>query len=151
MRFKYNDGGRAEAGFTGNACDCVVRAIAIATGRPYKDVYRDISILHAKAAKGRGLVAARIRRVGISPDNGSYRNVYNDYIIRQGFKWVSCMDICTGCVVHVREYELPENETLILRLSKHLVAVVNGEINDTHDPSRDGSRCVYGYYIKVKK
>ena len=35
----YDDGGRAAAGFKGEAGDCVTRAIAIATGRPYREVY----------------------------------------------------------------------------------------------------------------
>ena len=37
--FIYNDGGRAAAGFKGNTRDCVTRAIAIVTGKPYKEVY----------------------------------------------------------------------------------------------------------------
>jgi hypothetical protein len=35
-----------------------------------------------------------------------------------------------------------------VRVSKHLSAVIDGVIQDTHNPSRGGSRCVYGYYIK---
>jgi hypothetical protein len=30
--------------------------------------------------------------------------------------------------------------------SRHLVAVIDGVIHDTHDCSRDGTRCVYGYF-----
>ena len=37
--FKYNDGGRAEAGYKGDTGDCVTRAIAIAAELPYKEVY----------------------------------------------------------------------------------------------------------------
>ena len=33
-----------------------------------------------------------------------------------------------------------------IRLSKHITAVVNGVIHDTYDPSRGGSRCVYGVW-----
>jgi hypothetical protein len=39
MKFVYNDGGRAAAGYKGNAGDCACRAIAIATGKPYQEVY----------------------------------------------------------------------------------------------------------------
>lgn len=39
MEFVYNDGGRSEAGFKGTTGDCVCRAIAIATQRPYKEIY----------------------------------------------------------------------------------------------------------------
>jgi hypothetical protein len=37
---------------------------------------------------------------------------------------------------------------LIVSVSRHLVAVVNGVINDTYDCSRDATRCVYGYWQK---
>jgi len=36
LELKVNDGGRAAAGYKGQAGDCVVRSIAIATGMPYQ-------------------------------------------------------------------------------------------------------------------
>lgn len=39
MKFNYNDGGRADAGYKGKTGDCVCRAISIATERPYKEIY----------------------------------------------------------------------------------------------------------------
>ena len=42
LELKVNDGGRAAAGFKGQAGDCVVRSIAIATGMPYQKVYDDL-------------------------------------------------------------------------------------------------------------
>jgi hypothetical protein len=44
--------------------------------------------------------------------------------------------------------ELGSRERLIVSVSKHLTAVIDGMIYDTHDPSRGGSRCVYGYYSR---
>ena len=38
--FKHDDGGRAASGRRGTVGDCVVRAAAIASGRPYDVVYR---------------------------------------------------------------------------------------------------------------
>lgn len=32
--------------------------------------------------------------------------------------------------------------------SKHLAAVVDGVLHDTYDCTREGTRCVYGYYVK---
>lgn len=58
------------------------------------------------------------------------------------------MGIGTGCTVHLRDGELPRGR-LIVAVSKHIVAVVDGVIHDTHDPSRDETRCVYGYWQKV--
>ena len=39
LELKINDGGRAAAGYKGQAGDCVVRSIAIATGMNYQKVY----------------------------------------------------------------------------------------------------------------
>jgi len=55
-----------------------------------------------------------------------------------------------GCQVHLRPNELP-NGILIVKVSKHLTAVIDGVMYDTHDPSRGGSRCVYGYYLKNRQ
>jgi hypothetical protein len=34
----------------------------------------------------------------------------------------------------------------VVALSKHYAAVVDGVVHDLYDPSRDGTRCVYGYW-----
>lgn len=38
------------------------------------------------------------------------------------------------------------DDGLVVRLSKHLCAVVDGVVRDTFDPTRGGDRCVYGYW-----
>jgi hypothetical protein len=43
MNYVYDDGGRAQAGYKGQAGDCTVRAIAIATELPYQEVYDELS------------------------------------------------------------------------------------------------------------
>jgi hypothetical protein len=55
------------------------------------------------------------------------------------------MFIGQGCKVHLRADELPKGR-LVVALSKHIVAVIDGVIHDTDDPSRGGTRCVYGYF-----
>ena len=55
------------------------------------------------------------------------------------------MFVGSGCQVHLREDELPSGR-LIVSLSKHSCAVIDGVIHDLDDPSRDGTRCVYGYW-----
>ena len=57
------------------------------------------------------------------------------------------MQIGSGCTVHVREDELPDGR-LILNLSRHFAAFIDGVLHDTHDSSRGGTRCVYGYWHK---
>jgi hypothetical protein len=73
--------------------------------------------------------------------------VFHDYILGQGFEWIATMKVGSGCQVHLRPDELPTG-TLIVKVSKHLTTIVDGMIQDTHDPSRGGNRCVYGYYRK---
>jgi hypothetical protein len=135
MTFLYSDGGRGAAGFKGEAGDCVVRSIAIATERPYREVYRDI----ADRCKEAGL--ARSAR------NGVPRKVYQKYLLDHGWEWTPTMKIGQGCKVHLRADELPSGR-IICRLSKHMCAVVDGVVLDTYDCSREGSRCVYGYFSK---
>lgn len=148
LDFCFNDGGRAATGFKGGAGDCVVRAIAIAAQLPYLQVYEDLRLANAAYADSRNdKLARRLNAKGVSPRNGNHRNVFHGYILGHGFDWVPTMKVGAGCQVHLRADELPLG-ILIVKVSKHLSAIVNGVIQDTHDPSRGGSRCVYGYYIK---
>lgn len=148
LGFQMNDGGRAAAGFQGGAGDCVVRSIAIAAELPYMQVYDDLRIANTAYADSRNdKLARRLNIRGSSPRNGNHRNVFHDYILGHGFDWVATMKIGGGCQVHLRADELPLG-ILIVKVSKHLTAIVNGVIQDTHNPSRNGTRCVYGYYIK---
>lgn len=148
LEFVFNDGGRGLAGFKGGAGDCVVRAIAIASQLPYMQVYEDLKNANAAYADSRNdKLARRLNTKGSSPRNGNHRNVFHDYIVGHGFTWVPTMKIGVGCQVHLRVDELPSG-TLIVKVSKHLTTIINGVIQDTHNPSRGGSRCVYGYYLR---
>lgn len=146
----YNDGGRAEAGYKGTTGDCVVRAIAIATKKPYQEVYDKINSLNKEyASKSRSRVAKRISsgkgQRGTTPSNGVFKDVYRPYLESLGWKFVPTMTIGSGCKIHLKADELPKG-TIIVKVSKHLVTMVNGVLQDTHDCSRNGQRCVYGYY-----
>lgn len=165
--FVFDDGGRGAAGFKGTAGDCVVRAIAIASGRSYQEVY---SAIHRRAKtylSRNPNLGPRARRVHSSPRNGVKREVYEPYLLSLGFKWTPTMRIGSGCKVHLLASELPKGH-LVVRISKHLTAVIDGVIHDTYDPRRGpvaymkGSesgravvdhispeRCVYGYYSKA--
>lgn len=148
MPFVRDDGGRKAAGFRGTTGDCVTRAIAIASGRPYREVYAAINDLAAreKTARGRmGLLAATGR--GSSARTGVYKGTQRAMLARLGARWVPTMQIGQGCTVHLRRGELPETGRLVVAVSRHLVAVIDGVLHDTEDPSRGGSRCVYGYWV----
>jgi len=131
----HDDGGRAAAGYAdGPAQDCVCRAISIATRSDYDAVYR--ALADALAAEG----------LPRSARNGVPRRIYGPFLEDLlGWTWTPTMSIGSGCRVHLRQGELPEGR-LVVQVSQHLTAVLDGVIHDTYDPTREGTRCVYGYY-----
>lgn len=148
--YQFNDGGREAAGYKGFVGDCVTRAIAIATGLSYKEVYDALRAGNKEYSEtSRSRVAKKIRSgsKGNSVTSGVHREVYEKYLTDLGWKFVPTMLIGQGCKVHLNADELPAGN-LICRVSKHMCAMIDGVIHDTHDPSRGGNRCVYGYYIK---
>lgn len=141
MKFIYDDGGRSEAGYKGDTGDCVCRAIAITLQKPYAEIY---SGLLAEAAKEK-VTAKKTKRS--HPRTGVYKSTIRKYCLSLGLVWVPVMRIGSGCTVHLRDGELPAGR-LVVCVSKHCVAVVDGVIHDTFDCSRGGLRCVYGYFYK---
>lgn len=137
--FVYDDGGRAAAGFKGSAGDCVVRALTIANCEDYGVVYAELHYANREALpKGS-------KRATSPRDGGTPRRVYDAWLACRGWVWTPTMAIGSGCAVHLRADELPSGR-VIVRLSKHLAAVIDGVLHDTGDCSRDGTRCVYGYW-----
>jgi hypothetical protein len=147
--FVKNDGGRRAAGFTNEktAGDCVARAVTIASGRPYIEVYAELAEMNRRMplTKGRSRRAAAGK---MTASHGIYTKskLFKDYMVLNGFEWIPTMRIGSGCLVHVRASELPKTGRLVLRLSRHCAAVVDGILMDAYDCSRDGTRAVYGYW-----
>ena len=141
MKWVYDDGGRSKYFKAEKVGDCACRAIAIATGTDYKVVY-DLINKYAKDER------AGVRKRGVSnARNGVYRETVHRIMTELGWTWHPTMQIGQGCKVHVRKSELPAGR-LVLSLSKHFAAVVDGVLHDTYDSSREGTRCVYGYWSK---
>jgi len=141
VKWVYDDGGRAKAGYKGTAGDCAVRAIAIVTGKPYQEVY-DTIIEFAKSER-----TGKRKRGKSNPRTGVYRRTIHRYLTSLGLIWTPTMLIGSGCKVHLKPEELPMGK-LIVNVSKHYTAVIDGIIYDLYDPSRNETRCVYGYYRK---
>ena len=135
MRWVYTDGGRQEAGFEGDARDCVCRAIAVASQRPYRQVYDELAAANKAAG---GTRSAR---------NGIPKKVIRKYLSDMGWTWTPTMKIGQGCKVHLTPEELPAGR-IICSVSRHLCAVIDGVLHDSHDCSRGGNRCVYGYWTQ---
>ena len=142
------DGGREAAGFTKKAKrgDCVTRAVAIAAELDYKKVWGDFTAMNAKTRQTK----RTCKTAKQNSDFGVYmkRKAFKDYMKAFGFEWVPTMQIGSGCTVHLRKGELPDKGRMVVNVSRHAVAVIDGVVHDTHDPCRDGMRCVYGYWFR---
>jgi hypothetical protein len=142
-----DDGGRTAAGFGKPANDCVVRSIAIASGRPYAAVYGEVAEINAKMRKTKARDHGRSAVGQHTADRGIFTEsvLFKRYMAGLGFTWVPTMQIGSGCRVHLRTAELPRGR-IIVRVTHHLAAVIDGVLHDTHDCSKGGTRCVYGYW-----
>jgi hypothetical protein len=165
VAFQHDDGGRKAAGYKGSAGDCVTRAIAIAAELPYREVYDALAAGNAAQRASfpiergrfgfwRKSTAAKQERMSKSRTgvrtarNGIFtkRKWFKEYMERLGFEWTPTRKIGSGCTVHLKPEELPKTGRLVLSLSGHLAAYIDGVLHDTEDCSRQGTRCVYGYW-----
>lgn len=172
MEFRFNDGGRSRAGFSGTTGDCVVRAVAIATEQDYQTAYDALS----EGCRTQRVGKRKIRKSSARNGVNTKRKWFRDYMTSIGWKWTPTMSIGSGCKVHLCAGELPMGR-LIVAVSKHYCAVIDGIVHDIYDPQRevhcsrpltahepikphefthgDGwahsiqRRCVYGYWSKA--
>ena len=147
MKFVYNDGGRAEAGYKGTTGDCCCRAIAIATGMPYKEVYNLINEFGKAERPNRKRRGNNYNGHRSSARTGVYKETMQKIMAHLGWSWTPTMKIGQGCKVHLREDELPKGR-IIVNVARHYATVIDGVLYDTWDSQMDGNRCVYGYWYK---
>ena len=141
MKFVYDDGGRSKYFKATNVGDCVTRAICNATGKDYKEVYDALNRIAKSSRK------SKRERGSSNSRNGVHTRIAKKYIENElGWQFVATMGIGTGCQVHLTENELPKKGCYILNLSHHFSCIKDGVLYDTYDCSRDGTRCVYGYW-----
>jgi hypothetical protein len=111
----------------------------VAIGLPYQEIYDLVNKLSARERMGKRKRGTSNARTGV------HKSTIKWLMESLGWKWTPTMQIGSGCTVHLRADELPSGR-LVVSVSKHLTAVVNGVIHDTHDCSRGETRCVYGYW-----
>lgn len=141
----YHDGGRLEAGFKGKTGDCVARALSIATGKPYREVYdrlakgnADQRITKHTRKSLAGKATAR---------NGIYtgRKWFKDYMAELGFVWVGIARI--GEPSTIRGEDLAPG-VYVLSLRRHSAAFIDGRLFDTWDSLKSGTVKIPGYWVK---
>ncbi len=135
LPYVYDDGGRAHY-FKGKVgvADCVCRAIAIASGKDYKEVYNAVTATTGKSARrSQDTKTAKFKR----------------FMAGMGFTWTPCSGIGVRMAVHARKGELPEHGRMVCSAAGHWFAVVEGVVHDVWD-SRFNSwgevRRIYGYW-----
>lgn len=129
--FVWHDGGRAGAGFVGHTGDCVVRALAIATGKNYRNVYDKIFDASGKTPR-KGVVVSVTDQI-LSADG------FNCVKLDPPQPFEDLSDISQGIVV-VRFASVYGSTR------GHLCTVVDGTIYDTWDASRDDRYVVDQYW-----
>lgn len=128
VRFVLSDGGREAAGYKLSASDCVVRAIAIATELPYERVHADLEYNSPRSGLGHREYAPYLRWLGWHETHN-----FEERDVR----------------MRMRADELPTGR-LIVRRDRHLVAVIDGVLHDTHDSSRGGTAPVLRIFQRAR-
>jgi hypothetical protein len=149
--YVLNDGGRAAANYKGQTGDCAVRAMAIALQLDYQSCYEELSIAACSTTIGTRPRPGRTPRRKaptreLTMRKGIWRQDFAKVLARHGCDWVPTMHIGQGCKVHLCAAELPPGR-LIVFVSHHYAAFIDGMLHDTYDSSNDGTRCVYGYWM----
>lgn len=129
--FVWHDGGRAAAGYVGHTRDCAVRAMAIATGESYAQVYEAIYDASDR-----------------TPRQGVVLGLIDDFLKDLGFRHVTIdrptpfrlLDNIKGNIV-VRFAPIEG------KLGGHVCAVVDGTMYDTWDAAADGRFLVDQYWV----
>ena len=151
-RFVKDDGGRSKSGIPGadrKVGDCVARAIAIATQRPYREVHDALVVgaVHHVATDTSEYGKWARRRGGVrhfDADHGCADKVYGRYLESLGWKFTATPSRGPG-TAHLRTGELPRGR-LIVKINRHLVAVIDHVIHDLFDCGRSGRVHVKGYW-----
>lgn len=133
MAFHWNDGGRAACGFVGLAGDCVTRAISIATGVVYRDVYEQLGVLCEK-----------------SPRSGVRIDVANTYLAERNWQRHSRLDqpfdpkaLPMGkVIVHLSKKE---------ERSSHFCTVMDRVVHDTWDASEDDDYFIHAFWTSAEQ
>ncbi len=129
LEFIWNDGGRAAAGFVGLAGDCVTRAIAIATGTSYRDIYRELGEASKK-----------------SPRGGVVTTVAETYLKQREWQYYR------GSLSELASAVLPKGVVIVQLAdptqyrSGHFCTVIDHVVHDTWNASEDDELCVVGFW-----
>lgn len=109
--------------------DCVVRALALAEGKRWIEVYEELCAL------GREMF-----------EMPNMKAVYERYLLERGWIKMPMPKKWDNTRFTIKEWadENP-NRVMVIRVAKHLTTVIHGDLHDTWNCGR---KCVGNYYIK---
>jgi hypothetical protein len=137
-----NDAGSAAAGYEREG-DCVIRAIAVATEKPYTEVRE---ALQARAARyaGRYPNSWRAGLIKRSKKGGyNHDRVFGGYLKSIGWVYTKPKE-----PIYLRADMLPLGRLVVL-IRHHAVAVIDRVIHDMWDSADGGKRTVEGYWSQA--
>lgn len=122
-KFRYNDGGRKAAGFEGGVADCVTRALAIETGRPYDQIRREVLALAPDA-----------ETAGVNVFGAEFEQYMRERHDR----------VFVPMRYAMRVADFPEYYGFIVLTKNHVTAVQVGVVEDVFDCGNELAR---GYWV----
>jgi hypothetical protein len=126
-----------------------VWTLALAMGKSETEVVNRLKEIAKTKGRYRRSQVARFLKRYPDPRIASCREVYEPFLQQEGWKFQPCSLVGKKEKVHLNADELPTDRgKLICRISKRLVLVKDGVMYDIYDPSRNGTRQVYGYYYQ---
>ena len=141
LPYVEDDGGRSRYFRAKGVRDCVCRAITIASGRDYLEIYNALRELTKKS---------RASRKG-SPRSGIFtqRAPFKRMMKELGFTWTPCCSIGQKESSHLYSDEMPLTGRHVCSAHRHYVALIDGVVHDTWDSRYDRfgqARRIYGYW-----
>ena len=129
MTYLFNDGGRVAAGFPAEGGDCVARAVAVASGRAYREVHKALSDTVAnKGDADKGVPTSDDWQRWMAENGFSECGVY------EGFSYVGFS--YDDPRFQKGRYVLVAQLNLGGQVTGHAVAMVDGVVHDAQDHTK---------------
>ena len=110
--------------------DCVIRALAIATGQSWRDTYRQLCDLGERYA-----------------DLPNSNMIWNMFLRRRGAKQFLLPENCPECITVQAFCERYPEGIYVIGTGDHAICVIDGDWYDTFDSGTE----VPGYFWRVRK
>lgn len=124
MWIKYNPNPRGNS----RAGDCVIRGITKLTGKPWEDVYTELSIYGYSFG-----------------DWGNSNAVFDAYLRDQGYKRSVIPNTCPNCYTVNQFCEDNPNGCFLVCTGRHVIGIENGDYFDSWDSGSEMP--IYYYHI----